>query len=233
LLLVDCIEKGEWNMLLRKKSVLIIGIGRFGRYLACKFAELGNEVMIVDNSEEKINDLLSLVTSAQIGDCTNVEVLRSFDVSNFDICFVCIGSNFQSSIEITYQLKELGAQYVIAKTNREIHEKFLLRNGADEVVYPEKESANKAAVRLSANNVFEYIELTPEYCILEIPPLDSWVGKTIAQVAVRVRYKINILATKNNEKVFPLPGADHIFKKEEHLIAAGNRADLMHLLKRF
>ncbi len=219
-------------MLLKKKSILIIGIGRFGRYLACKFAELGNEVMIVDQSEEQINDLLSIVTSAQIGDCTNVEVLKSFGVSNFDICFVCIGSNFQASIEITYQLKELGAKYVIAKTNREIHEKFLLRNGADEVVYPEKESANKTAVRLSANNVFDYIELTPEYCILEIPPMDSWIDKTIAQVAVRVKYKINILATKKDERVFPLPGADHIFKKEEHLIVAGNKVDLMHLLKK-
>ncbi len=219
-------------MLLRKKSVLIIGIGRFGRYLACKFAELGNEVMVVDQSEEKVNNLLSVVTSAQIGDCTNVDVLRSFGVSDFDICFVCIGSNFQSSIEITYQLKELGAPYVIAKTNREMHEKFLLRNGADEVVYPEKESANKAAVRLSANNVFDYIELTPEYCIFEIPPLDSWIGKTIAEVAVRVKYKVNILATKEENEVHPLPGADHIFKEKEHLIVAGNRQDLNNLLKK-
>ncbi|SDK92058.1 potassium channel family protein [Natronincola ferrireducens] len=220
-------------MIVRKKSILIIGVGRFGRYLALKFVELGNEVMVVDQREERISDLISMVTSAQIGDCTNVEVLRSLGVSNFDICFVCMGANFQSSIEITYQLKELGAGYVIAKTNREIHEKFLLRNGADEVVYPEKESANKAAVRLSADNVFDYIELTPEYCIFEIPPLDSWIGKTIAQVAVRVKYKINILATKNNERVFPLPGADHVFKKEEHLIVAGNRADIMQLLKKF
>ncbi|SES63730.1 trk system potassium uptake protein TrkA [Natronincola peptidivorans] len=217
----------------RKKSVLIIGAGRFGRYLALKFAELGNEVMVVDQCEERISGLISSVTSAEIGDCTNVEVLRSFGVANFDICFVCMGANFQSSIEITYQLKELGAPYVIAKTNREMHEKFLLRNGADEVVYPEKESANKAAVRLSADNVFDYIELTSEYCIFEIPPLASWVGKTIAQVAVRVKYKINILATKENEQVFPLPGADHVFNKEEHLIVAGNRVDIMNLLKRF
>jgi trk system potassium uptake protein TrkA len=219
-------------MLLRKKSVLIIGIGRFGRYLACKFAELGNEVMIADLSEEKMSDLLSIVTSAQIGDCTNVEVLRSFGVSNFDICFVCIGSNFQSSIEITYQLKELGAPYVIAKANREIHEKFLLRNGADEVVYPEKEIANKTAMRLSANHVFDYIELTPEYCIIEIPPLDSWIGKTIAQVAVRGNYRINILATKKDDRMFPLPGAGHVFKNEEHLIVAGNRVDLVSLMKK-
>ncbi|MDF2532471.1 MAG: TrkA-N domain protein [Clostridia bacterium] len=219
-------------MILKKKSVLIIGIGRFGGYLASKFVELGNEVMVVDQSEAKINDLLSKVTSAQIGDCTNVEVLRSLGVSNFDICFVCIGSSFQASIEITSQLKDLGASYVIAKANRDLHEKFLLRNGADEVVYPEKESANKTAMRLSASNVFDYIELTPEYCILEIPPLASWFGKTISQVGVRSGYKINILATKLDDQVFPLPGANHVFKNEEHLIVAGNRIDIMELLKK-
>lgn len=217
---------------MKKKTVLIIGIGRFGRYLATKFVELGNEVMIVDQSEERINDLLPLVTSAQIGDCTNVSVLRSLGVSNFDICFVCIGSNFQAGIEITSQLKDLGAQHVIAKADRELHEKFLLRNGADEVVYPEKESANKTAMRTSANNVFDYTELTPEYCIVEIPPLDSWIGKTIGQAAVRSSFKINILATKINEHVYPLPGAKHIFKKDEHLIVAGSKSDLADLLKK-
>ncbi len=216
----------------KKKSVLIIGIGRFGRYLACKFAELGNEVMIVDQSEEKISDLLSIVTGAQIGDCTNVKVLNSLGVSNFDICFVCIGSNFQAAIEITSQLKDLGAPFVIAKADRELHKKFLLRNGADEVVYPEKEVANKTAVRLSANHVFDYIELTPEYCIFEIPPLKAWIGKTIDQVAVRSNYEVNILATKNDDQVFPLPNVSYVFKEEEHLIVAGNRIDLVELLKK-
>jgi len=219
-------------MLTKKKYILIIGIGRFGRYLACKFSELDNEVMIVDRSEDKINDLVSVVTSAQIGDCTNIEVLRTLGVSNFDICFVCIGSNFQSSIEITSQLKDLGAPYVVAKVNREIHEKFLLRNGADEVVYPEKESAKKTALRLSANHVFDYIELTPEYCILEIPPLRTWIGKTITQVDVRSNYKINILATKNDDQIYPLPNAEYIFMSEEHLIVAGNRKDIMHFMKK-
>lgn len=216
----------------KNKSILIIGIGRFGRYLACKFAELGNEVMIVDQSEEKISDLLSIVTSAQIGDCTNVKVLKSLGVSNFDICFVCIGSNFQAAIEITSQLKDIGAPYVIAKADRELHKKFLLRNGADEVVYPEKEIANKTAVRLSANHVFDYIELTSDYCIFEIPPLKSWVNKTISQVAVRSNYGINILAAKKGEQVSPLPDVNYVFKEDEHIIVAGNRVVLVDLLKK-
>ena len=161
------------------KSVLIVGIGRFGRHLAKKFVELGNEVMIVDNDEEKISELIPIVTTAQIGDCTNEEVLRSLGVRNFDICFVCIGNNFQSSLEVTSLLKELGAKHVISKANREIHAKFLLRNGADEVVYPEKDLAEKTATKYSANNVFDYIELTDEYSIFEIPPMKSWIGKKI------------------------------------------------------
>lgn len=219
-------------MLSRKKSVLIIGVGRFGRYLASKFIELGNEVMVVDSSEEKINDLLNKVTSAQIGDCTNIETLQSLGVSNFDICFVCIGSNFQSSIEITSQLKDLGAKYVVSKVNREIHEKFLLRNGADEVVYPEKESANKTAIRLSTHNVLDYIELTPEYFILEISPLDMWLNKSISEVAVREKYGINILAIKKNDKVHPFPSAKYVFKNDEQLIIVANKLDYTNIFNK-
>ena len=153
------------------KSVLIIGLGRFGHHLCRNMAELGNEVMIVDQREEVLEDLLPIVTSAKIGDCTNEEVLRSLGVANFDLCFVCIGTNFQSSLEITSLVKEMGARCVISKANRDIHAKFLLKNGADEVIYPDRDIAEKLAVRHSANHVFDYIELTDEYSIYEIPPL--------------------------------------------------------------
>ena len=147
------------------KTVLIIGIGRFGNHLCRKMAELNNEVMAVDIREEAIEDILPLVTNAQIGDCTNEEVLHSLGVGNFDICFVCIGNNFQSSLEITNLLKEMGAKYVISKANRDIQAKFLLKNGADEVVYPNRDLAEKLAVRCSMDNVFDYIELTEGYTI--------------------------------------------------------------------
>lgn len=214
------------------KSILIIGIGRFGRHLARKFIDLGNQVMIVDIEEEKMRDIIPIVTTAQIGDCTNVEVLKSLGVRNFDVCFVCIGSNFQSSLEITSLLRELGAKYIVSKANREIHEKFLLRNGADEVVYPEKDIARKAAIRFSANHVFDYIELTPEYSIVEIPPLNEWIGKTIEEASVRSKYQMSILATKVNDEVFPLPKADHIFNDEEHLIVAARKSDLTKIIKK-
>ena len=214
------------------KSVLIIGIGRFGRHLARKFVELGNEVMIVDIEEEKMSEIVSIVTTAQIGDCTNVDVLKSLGVRNFDICFVCIGDNFQASLEITSLLKELGAKHVVSKANREIHAKFLLRNGADDVVYPEKDIAEKAAIRYSADHVFDYIELTPEYSIAEIPPVSAWIGKTIAEISVRGKYQMSILATKENGEILPLPKADHVFREEEHLIVAAKKNDLVKLIKK-
>lgn len=214
------------------KSVLVIGAGRFGQYIAIKFQELGNDVMVVDISEEKINEILPKITSAEIGDCTKEQVLRSIGVSNFDICVVSIGNNFQSSLEVTLLLKELGAPYVIAKASRDIHAKFLMRNGADEVIYPEKEMAEKVAVRHNANNVFDYIQLTPEYSVFEIVPMDSWINKTIEQVAVRTKYHISILATKKGDNIRPLPKADYVFTKGEHLIVFGRKEDVFKFTKR-
>ncbi len=214
------------------KSVLVIGMGRFGRHLATKFAELKNEVMIIDKIEERVNEMAPIVTTAEIGDCTNPEVLNSIGVGNFDVCFVCIGSNFQSSLEVTSLLKELGGKYVVSKAGREIQAKFLLRNGADEVIYPEKDLAEKSAIRFSANHVFDYIELTNEYSIFEILPLQSWLGKTIAEVSIRVKYQMNILAVKVNGELFPLPTADHVFKDDEHLIVAGKKNEMVKFLKK-
>ena len=214
------------------KSVLIVGIGRFGRHLAKKFVELGNEVMIVDNDEEKISELIPIVTTAQIGDCTNEEVLRSLGVRNFDICFVCIGNNFQSSLEVTSLLKELGAKHVISKANREIHAKFLLRNGADEVVYPEKDLAEKTATKYSANNVFDYIELTDEYSIFEIPPMKSWIGKTIVETSIRSKYQLTILAIKRDNEILPAPSINHICVENEHLIVMGKKEHVMKIINK-
>ncbi|MEG0775485.1 TrkA family potassium uptake protein [Clostridium sp.] len=214
------------------KSILVIGIGRFGKHLTHNLIELGNEVMIVDKEEENLVELLPIATSAQIGDCTKEEVLRSLGISNFDLCFVCVGSNFQSSLEITSLLKDLGAKYVISKASRDIHVKFLLRNGADEVADPERDAAEKLAVRYSANNLFDYIELTKDVAIYEIPPVENWIGKTIKEVNFRVKYHVSILATKIGDKVYPLPSAEHVFKQGEHLMVLGHHKDVERILKR-
>lgn len=201
-------------------------MGRFGHHLCQKFAELNNEIMIMDNREEAVADMLPFVTSAKIADCTNVEVLKSIGIGNFDICFVCIGTNFQSSLEITSLLKENGAKHVISKATRDIQAKFLLRNGADEVVYPDRDIAQKIAVRYSANHLFDYIELNSEYGIYEIPVMREWVEKTIAEVNFRSRYKLSILGYKRGEDTQLLPMADHVFEENEHLMVIGRKEDI-------
>jgi trk system potassium uptake protein TrkA len=212
------------------KSILIIGIGRFGKHLAQKFAELGNEVMVVDKLEAPVEEISPIVTSAQIADCMDENVLRSLGVGNFDLCFVCIGSNFQSSLEITSLLKELGARHVVSKADRDIHAKFLLRNGADEVIYPEKDVAQRAALKYSANHMFDYIELSPEYTISEIVAPAAWMGRTISEVDVRSKYNVNVLAVKENERIVALTDAQHVFSPTEHLIIAASRKDTEKLL---
>ncbi|MHB1314179.1 MAG: potassium channel family protein [Christensenellales bacterium] len=214
------------------KSMLVIGIGRFGHHLAVKLAELGNEVMIIDECEECIEKLVPLVTSARIGDCMNEDVIKSLGVSNFDICFVCIGENFQSSLEITSLLKDNGAKFVVAKTDREIQAKFLLRIGADDVIYPERDMAHRTAVKYSTRHAFDYIELAPEFGIYEIETPAHWAGKTIRELQIRSKYGINIIAAKLNGHIFGLPGADHVCNAAEHLIIAGDKKANMRVLEK-
>ncbi|MCI8598882.1 MAG: TrkA family potassium uptake protein [Lachnospiraceae bacterium] len=212
------------------KSVLMIGMGKYGHLLCRDMAELGNEIMIVDQKEESIEDLLPLATSAQIGDCTNVEVLKSLGIQNFDICFVCLSGSFQNSLEITSLLKELGAKYIVSNAERDIQAKFLLRNGADEVVYPDRDMAERVAKKFSSDHVFDYVELTDDYGIYEIPLLREWPGKSIRELDFRARYQVSILGIKTGEELSLLPPADHIFQKEQHLMVIGKKKDVDKIL---
>lgn len=213
------------------KSILIIGMGRFGNHLCKNLSQLDNEIMIVDKNEELLEELLPYVTDAKIGDCTNETVLRSLGIGNFDVCFVCIGTNFQSSLEITSLLKELGAKYVVSKANRDIHAKFLMRNGADEVIYPDKDIAEKAAVRFSTDHVFDYVELADGYSMYEIPPLPEWIGKSVGTLNVRAKYQVNILGYKHGSKIHFLSSPDYIFTNDEHILIMGHNDQLKHILK--
>ena len=214
------------------KSILMIGMGRFGHHLCQDLVRLGNEVMIVDEEEAAVEDLLPVATDVRIGDCTNEEVLKSFGVGNFDVCIVCIGTNFQSSLEITSLLKDFGANYVISKANRDIHAKFLMRNGADEVIYPDRDIAERLATRVSANHVFDYIELADGYSICEIPPLPEWVGKTIMQADIRAKYHVNILGIKNGSHAKMLPSAEQTVQDGDHLMVMGHKDDLNKIFHR-
>lgn len=213
------------------KSILMIGMGRFGSHLCKNLSGLDNEIMIVDSEEEKLEDLLPYVTSAKIGDCTNEKVLESLGVSNFDLCIVSIGNNFQSSLEITSLLKEMGAKRVISKANREIHAKFLLKNGADEVIFPDRDIAEKLAVRLSADEIFDYIKLQDGFSIYEILPMPEWIGKSIKDINLRAKYRISIIGAKQGEDTQILPGADYIFNEKEHLMVIGHDNDIKKIIK--
>ena len=183
------------------KSVLLIGLGRFGKFIAMKLNSMGHQIMAVDTNEERVNSALPYVTNAQIGDSTNEAFLSSLGISNYDACIVAIGDNFQNSLETAYLLKELGAKQVIARASREIQEKFLLHNGADEVVYPEKQLASWTAIRCSSEHILEYIELDDEYAIFELAAPMEWVGKTIVQLDIRKRFGINVLGIRENGRL--------------------------------
>lgn len=212
------------------KSVLLIGLGRFGRHMAQKLRELHHEVLAVDKDEARVNEALPFVTNAQIGDSTSEAFIASLGVRNFDLCVVAIGDNFQSSLETTALLKENGAPFVLSRATRDVHAKFLLRNGADDVIYPEKQMASWAAVRYSGDHVFDYVELTADYSIYETAVPAPWVGKTVMELAVRQKYHINVLATKRGDGLEPLPGASHCFQADETIFILGANRDVQKFL---
>lgn len=212
------------------KSILIIGMGRFAHTLCENLVNLGNEVMIIDKDEKIMEDLVPIVTSAKIGDCTNVNVLKSLGIANFDIVFVCISEDFQNSLEVTSLVKELGAKYVISRADRDIHAKFLLKNGADEVVYPDRDIAEKMASRCSVDNVFDYIDLADGYAIYEVLVRKEWIGKSIIQLNMRKKYNINILGVKKDGKMILMPPADYTFSEDEHLMVMSHRDNIVKIL---
>lgn len=213
------------------KSVLLVGLGRFGRYVAQTLNELDNQILAIDKDEARVNDALKYVTSAQIGDSTNERFIASLGVRNFDLCIVTIGDDFQSSLETTSLLKDYGAPFVLARASEDSHAKFLLRNGADDVVYLEKQMASWTAVKYSNDNIFDYMELTDEYAIYETPVPKAWLGKTVIDLEVRKKHDLNVLATKQNGVLTPLSGATHIFQANETLLILGARKDMQKFLK--
>jgi trk system potassium uptake protein TrkA len=208
------------------KSILVIGLGRFGGHLAKKMLDLGNDVMVVDKDEDTIENFGNIFTDSFIGDCRQEGVLRSLGINNFDICFVAVERDFQSSLEITSLLKDFGARRVVSLANRDKQALFLKKIGADDVVDPEKEIAEKTAVRYNSNHIFDLFQLTNNYTICEIPVLDSWYGKTIPSIDVRNKYKINIIAIKTKEKVTVLPSSSYVFDKNDHVLVIGNQEDI-------
>lgn len=213
------------------KSILLIGLGRFGRHIALKLNELGHYVMAVDCNEERVDTVVSYVTKALIGDTTNEEFLKSLGIGNFDVCIVAIGDNFQSSLETTSLLKELGAQMVVSRAARDVHAKFLLRNGADEIVYPEKELARWTAIRYSSDHIFDYIDLGQDYAIFEIAVPEEWIGRTIGDLNIRQKHQINVMALKRDGVLNMDVRPDTEFTGEETVLVLGNNRNIHKYLR--
>lgn len=203
------------------KSVLLIGLGRFGKHIADKLNALDHEVMAIDKDEDRVSSVMDYVTSAQIGDCTKKEFLQTIGVKNFDVCIVAIGDDFQSSLETTSLLHELGAQKVISRAARDVHAKFLLRNGADEIVYPEKQLALWTAIRYTSDHILDYIQLDGDYSIFEVSIPKSWIGKSIGQIDIRKRYNINILALKSGGKMNLNISPETVLNEESTMLVLG------------
>ena len=203
------------------KSVLLIGLGRFGKFIAMKLHTMGHQVMAVDTSEDRINDVLPFVTNAQIGDSTNADFLRTLGIGNYDVCIVTISGNFQNSLETTSLLKELGAKCVVSRAERDVQAKFLLRNGADHVVYPEKQVAKWAAIRYSSNHIFDYVEIDDQHAIFEVEIPEGWIGKSVGELDIRRKYGINILGIKRSGKTDVSITPDTVLSGETTILALG------------
>ncbi|MCR4556854.1 MAG: TrkA family potassium uptake protein [Saccharofermentans sp.] len=208
------------------KSILVIGIGRFGYHLIDQLNKAGDEILAVDSSEERLEPVLGMVTSSLIGDATNESFIRSLGVENFDVCFVAIGDDFQSSLETTSLLKECGAKYVVARASRSVHEKFLLRNGADSVIFPEKQLAEWAAIRWCSGRVVDYLDYPGEFSIFEIKVPKEWIGKSLAELGIRKKYHLNVLSIKRSGKVVLEFPADFLFEEGDTVTIFGADKDI-------
>lgn len=216
---------------MNKKTILLIGLGRFGLHIAKKLHELGHEVMAVDVNEERINQAVPYVTDAQIGNSTNEEFLKSIGINNFDLCIVTISDDFQSSLETTSLLKELGAKKVVSRAERDGQAKFLLRNGADEIVYPEKQLASWMAIKYSADHILDYIEIDNQHAIFEVSVPKDWIGKTIGEIDIRKKYGISILGIKNEKKLNVNVTPSQILSSELSLLVIGDYKKLKKCFK--
>ncbi len=213
------------------KNVLLIGLGRFGRHMAQKMSDMNHQILVIDKDEHKVQDAMSYVTNAEIGDATDPALIASLGVKDFDLCVVTMSHDLQASLEITALLKENGAPFVLVRVSRDTHAHFLLACGADEIIYPEKQMADWAAVRYTGDHVYDYTRLSPDYAIYETEIPDSWIGHTVVDLAIRQRYRLNILALRRSGNVDPMFGPSTILQAGDRVILLGSDKDVQKFLR--
>ena len=204
------------------KSYVVIGLGRFGTELACKLCSLGCEVMAIDTNNELVQQVSQKVTHAVVGDARDAGVLRALGVQDFDCAVVCIGGSLGDSVLATMNLKELGVPKIVCKAHDEIHRQVLKKLGADQVVIPEQENAARLAKSLSSHNVLDYIELSEEYGIIEVPAPRQWVGKSLKELNVRAKMGLNILAIKGTAGINVSPAAEYAIAEADIVVVLGD-----------
>ena len=213
------------------KNILLIGLGRFGRHMAQKLIDMHHQVLVIDKDEQKVQSAMSYVTNGEIGDASNPALIDALGVKDFDLCVVTMSHDLQASLEITALLKEKGAPYVLVRVSRDTHAKFLLACGADEIIYPEKEMADWAAVRYSGDHVYDYTRLSPDHAIYETEIPDSWIGHSVIELGVRQRYHLNILALRRGNEVNPMFDSSVVFRANDRVILLGSDKDVQKFLR--
>ena len=213
------------------KNVLLIGLGRFGRHMAQKMSDMNHQILAIDKNEHKVQEAMSYVTNAEIGDATDPVLIASLGVKDFDLCVVTMSHELQASLEITALLKENGAPFVLVRVSRDTHARFLLACGADEIIYPEKQMADWAAVRYTGDHVYDYTRLSPDHAIYETEIPDSWIGHTVVDLGVRQRYRLNILALRRDGNVDPMFGPATVLQAGDRIILLGSDKDVQKFLR--
>lgn len=208
------------------KSFLLVGLGRFGSNVAMELSKMGHEIMAIDKKEDRVEKAMPYVTGAQIGNSTNEALLSSLDIEDFDVCIVAVGSDFQSSLETTALLKDLGAKLVVSRASTESQARLLLRNGADEIIFPEKQLAKWTAVRYGSQNILDYIDFDGEFSIFEVMVPKKWIGHTVGQIDIRNEYNISIIAIRHDGKTDLGINALTVFRENDSLMVVGKMEEL-------
>lgn len=211
------------------KSFIVLGLGRFGKSVAQTLFNLGFEVLGVDSSEKIVNEFSHEITHTIQADITSESFLKSMDIKSFDAAIVAVGSNFQISILVTVLLKELGSKFVLVKAQDDFEEKILYKIGADKVILPEKDIGVKVARNFATDNFFDMIEISPDYIITSVSPPDSWIGKTIGELAVRTRYGLNVIVIKDGANKCSIPDASMVIESDSIITLLGKNDDLKKL----
>ena len=211
---------------MESKQYVVIGLGRFGTSVAKTLYSLGNDVLVIDKDEDLVQDISDSVTHAVQMDATDENGLRSLGLRNFDVAIVTIGDNIQSSVMVTLLVKELGVKYIVAKGNSDLHAKVLYKIGADRVILPEKDMGVRVAHNLVSSSILDYIELSPDYSIMEIEALNEWQDKSLRELRLRSKYGINVMAIKKGDEINLAPSADDLIDAKDVLVAIGLAQDL-------